>query len=142
MYETKEDFDDYYRAPSIYEVYLHPLGVIKVMPDAEGRHRAGGWTRKTLGIWPLNEDRTGLVTPIVARDCRGEWGPPPGGTTWRIDHPSAMTVQLSDGRWHNILGTRVLEFGEITHAMDPTPRTGAYLEEVISAGEPIPIWKF
>ena len=131
-----------YIAANVYEVFLHPLGAIKVMLDAEGRHRAGGWTRKTLVIWPLNEERTGLETPIVARDCRGEWGPPPGGTTWRIDHPSAMTVRLADGRWHNVMAVRVLEYGELTHAMDPTPRTGTYLEEVISAGQPIPIWNF
>lgn len=131
-----------YIVSNVYEVYLHALGKIKIITDAEGRRRAGGWTRKTLCVWPLNANRTGLETPIVARDCRDEWGAPPGGTTWRIDHPSAMTVQLADGQWHNILGVRVLEFGELTHAMDPTPRTGAYLEEVISIGNPIPVWTF
>lgn len=131
-----------YVAANLYEVFLHPMGIVKVRRDSDGRAIGGGWTRKTLCIWPLDEDRTGLETPIVARDCRGEWGPPPGGSTWRIDHPSSMTVQLADGKWHNLLGIRVLEYGELTHMMGPTPQTGAYLEEVISAGQAIPVWGF
>lgn len=131
-----------YIAANLYEVFVHPADGVKMKVDAEGQLRGGGWTRKTLCIWPLNEERSGLLTPIIARDCRGEWGPPPGGSTWRIDHPSGTTVKLGDGQWHHILGARVVEYAELTHAMGPTPQTGAYLEEVISAGEPIPAWNF
>jgi hypothetical protein len=41
-----------------------------------------------------------------------------------------------------VLGYRVLERGEITHGIDPTPRTGAYLEEVASRGQAVASWKF
>ena len=53
-----------------------------------------------------------------------------------------MTLRLADGKWHNVLGMRILEYGELTFAMPPTPKSGAYLEEVISSGEAIPIWNF
>jgi hypothetical protein len=79
---------------------------------------------------------------MVARDCRREFGPPPGNTAWRVDHPAAMTVHLADGRWHNVLAARVLEYGELTHVLPPTPRTGAYVEEVLSSGNAVPIWRF
>jgi hypothetical protein len=36
----------------------------------------------------------------------------------------------------------VLEYGELTHELAPTARTGAYLEEVVSTGPAIPIWRF
>ena len=68
-----------YIVANLYEVFVHPADGVKMKVDAEGQLRGGGWTRKTLCIWPLNEERTGLLTPIIARDCRGEWGPPPGG---------------------------------------------------------------
>ena len=69
----------------------------------------GGWTRETLAIWSLTEDRAGLQTPFVVWDCRAEFGPTLGGTTWRVDHAVATTVQLADGRQHNVLGQRLLE---------------------------------
>jgi hypothetical protein len=90
----------------------------------------------------LNTERNGLDTPVIARDCSAEFGSPPGGSAWRADHPSAMTLRLADGKWHNVLGMRILEYGELTFAMPPTPSSGAYLEEVISSGEAIPIWNF
>jgi hypothetical protein len=131
-----------YVAANLYEVFLHPMDRIKVPVDSRGRVWAGGRARNTLCLWPLDPDRTGLETPIVARDCRRDFGPPPGGTAWRIDHPSSATVQLADGEWHNVLGARVLEYGELTHVLPPTPRTGAYLEEVVSAGPAAPPWRF
>jgi len=131
-----------YIAANLYEVFLSPLDLIKVAKDSEGRPRLGGATRNTLCLWPLNDQRTALATPVVARDCEAEFGPPPGGSAWRVDHPSAMTVRLADGKWHNVLGMRVLEYGELTFVMPPTPHTGTHLEEVISSGEAIPLWTF
>ena len=132
-----------YIAANLYQVYIHPRAAhLRVLKDSAGNVRGGGWTREVLCLWPLNGERTGLGTPIVARDCRADFGYPPGGSDWRIDHPSAMTVQLADGEWHNVLGCRVLETAELTRASDPTPQTGAYLEEVTSAGKAIPIWNF
>ena len=131
-----------YIAANLYEVFLSPLDRIKLAKDSEGRPRLGGATRNTLCLWPLNAERNGLATPVIARDCSAEFGPPPGGSAWRVDHPSAMTVRLADGKWHNVLGMRILEYGELTFVMPPTPKSGAYLEEVISGGEAIPIWNF
>jgi hypothetical protein len=51
-------------------------------------------------------------------------------------------VQLGDGAWHSILAVRVVERGEVTHLMGPTPQTGTYLEEVVSSGTPVPAWRF
>ena len=131
-----------YIAANLYEVFLSPLDHIKLAKDSEGRPRLGGSTRNTLCLWPLNAERNGLATPVIARDCSAEFGLPPGGSAWRVDHPSAMTVRLADGKWHNVLGMRILEYGELTFVMPPTANSGAYLEEVISGGEAIPIWNF
>ena len=65
------------------------------------------------------------------RDCRGEWGPPPGGSTWRIDHPSGTTVKLADGQWHHILGARVVEYAELMHPV-------AALLAISPGGRPTP----
>ena len=101
----------------------------------------GGWTRQKLYLWPLNRERTGLGTPILARDCRAEFGPPPGDSMWRVDHPFAANLRLGDGNWHNVMGYRIHEDVEDHDAASP-PQTGSYLEEIVSAGQPIPAWSF
>lgn len=63
--------------------------------------------RATMCVWPLTSDRTALLPPIVARDCTADFGPPPEGTVWFADHPTATTVRLADGNWHNLLAYRV-----------------------------------
>ncbi len=131
-----------YIAANLYEVFLEGLDRIKISRDPQRRPIWGGRSRKTLCLWPLNEDRSGLLPPLVARNLREEFGPPPGGTGWRVDHPVAVTLRLADGEWHNVIALRILEYGELTHMQMPTPWTGAYLEEVRSAGEPIATWNF
>jgi hypothetical protein len=64
--------------------------------------------REILGIWPLNDKRTDFMPIIIARDCRDEFGAPPGGSSWVCDHPSGATIKLSDGKWHSILVYRML----------------------------------
>jgi hypothetical protein len=76
-----------------------------------------------------------------ARDCDAEFGPPPGGSMWRVDHPSGAVVQLADGAWHNVLGYRIHEDVE-SRSSEPPAQTGAYLEEVRSAGAPVAAWRF
>ena len=93
-------------------------------------------------LWPLNEERNGLRPPVLIRDGLCEFGTPPGESWWCIDHPSAMTVQLADGGWHNLLGYRIVEKADLVELRAPAPQRGAYLEEVISAGKPIPSWNF
>ena len=78
----------------------------------------------------------------MVRDGRADFGPPPSGVTWTIDHPIVATLQLSDGLWHTVLGYRVVDRGETNRGFAPPPETGTYLEEVVSAGKPIPAWRF
>ena len=129
-------------AANIYQVFLEGLDRLKIPKDSQGRPVLGGRSRHTLGIWPLNRDRSGLEMPIVARDLREEFGPPPGETAWRVDHPCSMVLRLADGKWHNVVALRILEYGELTHRQMPTKHSGAYLEEVMSAGEPVAAWSF
>jgi hypothetical protein len=132
-----------YVAANLYQVYLYPRAAhLRVGRDAAGNVGGGGWTREVLCLWPLNDDRAGLGTPIVARDLRAEFGPPPAGSDWRIDHPSGATLRLADGAWHHVLASRVLETAEITNASPPTPQTGTYLQEVLSDGPALPSWIF
>ena len=131
-----------YIASNMYLVPLDPIPKrFRIPADAEGRVRGGGWTRQKLYLWPLSDDRAGLEAPILGRHCKAEFGPAPSGSMWRADHPSSTTVQLADGNWHNVMGYRIHDDVE-SHELPSPPQTGAYLEEVISAGEPIPTWKF
>ena len=129
-------------AANLYQVFLEGLDRLKIPKDSQGRPVLGGRSRHTLAIWPLNRERTGLKRPIVARELRAEFGPAPGETAWRVDHPCSMILRLADGKWHNVVAMRILEYGELTHMQMPTKYSGAYLEEVLSAGEPIATWSF
>ena len=104
--------------------------------------------REILGIWPLNVKRTDLLPVIVARDCKDEFGTPPGGSSWVCDHPSGATIRLSDGKWHSIIVYRMLELAEIQRwwlrsgIETPAPQTGCYVEEIHSTDKAIPAWNF
>ena len=131
-----------YIASNIYLVPTHPIDQrFRPFQDRQGRVMGGGWTRQKLYLWPLNQERNGLETPILARDCRAEFGPPPGESMWRVDHPFAANLRLADEKWHNVMGYRIHEDVEDHDTVSP-PQTGAYLEGVISAGQPIPDWIF
>ena len=131
-----------YIASNIYLVPTHPIDQrFRPFQDRQGRVMGGGWTRQKLYLWPLNQERNGLETPILARDCRAEFGPPPGESMWRVDHPFAANLRLADEKWHNVMGYRIHEDVEDHDTVLP-PQTGAYLEGVISAGQPIPDWIF
>jgi hypothetical protein len=103
-----------------------------------------GWRgeRSTLCIWTLNEARDGFSAQFVARDPRSEFGLPPHGTIWAVDHPVSSPVQLADGQWHALMGYRMLEWKENTHLIPPGPQTGSYLDEVVSFGPPVALWNF
>ena len=103
-------------------------------------NRVDQW-REMLCLWPLNADRSALEEPIILRDAPTEFGPAPGGGQWMLDHPNAATLRLADGQWHNVLVYRILDHAEHRGAAPP-PQTGCYVEEVLSAGPPIPAWKF
>jgi len=90
----------------------------------------------------LSADRRELDTAVLARDTAAESGPPPSDDTWNVDHPTAKTVQLADGQWHNVMVMRVCDHGEVSAGMAPAPESGTFSEEVVSGGEPIPAWRF
>ncbi|MEC8990901.1 MAG: hypothetical protein VX656_06625 [Candidatus Latescibacterota bacterium] len=97
--------------------------------------------RDLLWLWPLNEQRTGLLEGMEIRDALEEFGPPPTGPVWFMDHPTAVTLRLGDGQWHHILVCRLMDRGEHAGAAPP-PQTGMYVEEVTSSGPAIPEWHF
>jgi hypothetical protein len=100
-----------------------------------------GHERDWLVIWPLNADRTGLEGPISVRNALEEFGPPPSGKVWFMDHANASVVRLGDGRWRNLLSYRIMDRGE--HAgKPPAPQTGCYVEEVVSSGPTVAPWRF
>jgi hypothetical protein len=103
-----------------------------------------GWRgeRSTICLWSLNAARDGFDAQFVARDPRSEFGLPPHGTIWAVDHPSASPVRLADGAWHSLMGYRMLEWKENTHFIPPSPQTGCYLDEIVSFGPPAPLWNF
>ncbi|HUZ47293.1 MAG TPA: hypothetical protein VMW54_11715 [Terriglobia bacterium] len=137
-----------YVAANLYDVLLHPLARrFRARENSAGVIRGGPAGREKLCIWPLSSDRTYLETPVLVRDAYAEFGPAPSGDTWNIDHPSALTVQLGDHEWHNIMAMRICDHGEVApiwihHGYSPAPQSGTYIEEAISAGEPIPVWNF
>lgn len=100
-----------------------------------------GHERDWLLLWPLNQDRSGLEEPITVRNALEQFGPPPSGKVWFMDHPMSGTVRLADGVWRHLLAYRIMDRGEHS-GFPPAPETGLYVEEVVSAGPVIPIWNF
>lgn len=67
-----------------------------------------------------------------------DFGPPPIGPYWLMDHCQGETLHLGDGYWHHMISYRNINRGE--HAAGtPTPWTEQYLEEVISGGISQPV---
>ena len=99
-------------------------------------------TREILCFWPLNADRTELGELTIARDARGQFGPAPSGSWWRVDHPNSSVLRLADGKWHGVLTYHIADNGENDSFASPTPQTGCYVEEIISTGKAIPVWNF
>lgn len=131
-----------YVASCLYDVQTWALKPEFARRDSEGRPIHGGWLREKLYAWPLNADRNGVEAPLAVRRCRDEFGPPPGGSTWIADHPTSATVRLADGRWHSVIGYRLMEAGERDNGLKPTAQTGSYVEEVVASGPPVPAWIF
>jgi hypothetical protein len=99
--------------------------------------------RNMLWAYPVADDRTDTLEPILIRDGPTEFGPPPTpNSTWRLDHPIGTNIRLADGVWRHVLAYRGLDDAEMYTTAGPSDRTGTYLEEVVSLGEPLPIWKF
>ena len=100
-----------------------------------------GHERDWLVLWPLNNKRTGLLEPVTVRNALKDFGPPPSGKIWWVDHANAGVVRLADGGWRNLLSYRIMDRGE--HSGKAPPReTGCYVEEVVSAGTPAAAWRF
>ena len=101
-----------------------------------------GYQREKQCFWILNKQRNGLEVPTLVRDCRAEFGAPPSGYFWAVDHAVGKTVRLADGKWHHVLASRIEDFGQVLFGLQSAPQAGSYLEEVISEGPPVPSWNF
>ena len=55
---------------------------------------ADGSDRETLGLWPLNATLTGLEPVLIARDCRDDFGSPPGGHRGFVSTPPQIRQGL------------------------------------------------
>ena len=93
-------------------------------------------------LWPIKDDFSGLEEPWMVRDCPAEFGKAPFGSYWRIDHPFSNVVRLKDGKWHTMLSFRLLEHNECDSNAPMTPVTGNYLEEILTNGPELPMWRF
>lgn len=51
--------------------------------------------REMIWAFPLSDNRRTLLDPIVVRDATMDFGPPPHGTKWRVDHACGTTVRLA-----------------------------------------------
>lgn len=139
-----------YVAANLYDVLLRPLArQFRSRRNSQGTIRGAPLGREKLCLWPLNAARTDLEAPLLVRDAYAEFGSTPSGDTWNVDHPSALTVQLGDQKWHHLMATRICDHGEVApiwvhHGYSPAPESGTYLEEVLSAGEPLQAqaWNF
>ncbi len=100
-----------------------------------------GRERDRLVLWPLNEDRNGVLDPVLARDALKQFGPTPSRKPWFMDHPNASVVRLADGHWHNLLVYRIMDRGEHS-GRAPAKQTGLYVETVRSIGAEHPAWRF
>lgn len=102
--------------------------------DHQGRQCNPAWMREDLFLWPLNDDRSGVVLPTNVFDARRDFdmarSPQDAMNFWFIDHPIGGAYRLADGRWHSLLGFRVCDMLEVQTDAAPTDPTGYWLEEL------------
>lgn len=110
--------------------------------DSRGIKRYANALREKITLWPLSEDRRRLLDPVVFRDGPADFGIPPSGSIWAIDHPCGRTVRMADGQWHHVVGYRLLDLAEILDKAPPTPVTGCYMDEIALNGAFTPPWRF
>ena len=111
--------------------------------NSYGRPHDSNLLRETLRLWPLASDQSALLDPITVRDGRIDFGPPPHGSIWWVDHPVGRNVRLADGQWHHLLTYRVLEENENLHGAPLTACTGTYIEDLFTSGPAAaPEWRF
>jgi hypothetical protein len=108
--------------------------------------------RKTLGLWPLSEDRrsVGDMIPVLEGDRHfgrpRPFAPPHEklDNDWWLDHPIGETVRLADGCWHTLLCFRVTDAVAHMTRQGPVDQAGLWIEEVVddrSGGLHVP-WRF
>jgi hypothetical protein len=127
-----------------------PDGTVFVLANVPGMtnpERTVLWwhlDRARLALWQLAEGAPELKPPQVIRDCQEEFGAPPAGFMWYVDHPVSATVRLGDGRWHGLVVYRLMAFsiqgdpvGELL-----TPQTGCYVEETPHSEPATTPWRF
>jgi hypothetical protein len=111
---------------------LYVAGNPHRMRDSLGNELRSIEMREQLLLWPVAAGGGALEAPRPVRDCPAEWGPAPGGSIWRADHPLGRTVRLADDREHHLLCYRVMSKHECVGDAPPTARTGLYVNELRS----------
>jgi hypothetical protein len=101
-----------------------------------------GAFREIVALWPLDESRTGLLSPLILRCPRYEFGVPPDGGDWACDHANGNTVRLADGQWRHLVAHRLLAHGEVTSSLPPVAQSGLWLEQLDSDGDLRNEWRF
>lgn len=98
-----------------------------------------GRGRETLAVWPVNVERSTLGSPIVVRDTRNDFGPPPASCDpnapeiWMVDHPNAATLVLADGQAHGVLAYRAMHSPPFRPSQTkPSPASGCHLAELVT----------
>lgn len=102
-----------------------------------------GGIREKMKYWPLATAGDRLLEGHIFRDANAEFGPPPYGKAWYMDHPVSSIVRLSDRKWHSVLTLRNMDISEGGGGKAPTPFTGLYVEEISGGKNDIePPWHF
>lgn len=110
--------------------------------DSRGNKRYANILRERIFMWQLSEDRKRLMEPVALRDGPVEFGIPPSGSIWVIDHPESTTLRLADGKWHHIVSYRLLDGAEILDSGSITELTGSYYDEIELYDHITPRWLF
>ena len=95
--------------------------------------------REMVCLWPLDAARRTLLSPVIVRYPRYEFGVPPFGGDWMCDHANGNTIRLADGRAHHLICYRLqahAEVGGFQTDAPPTPHSGQWVEELFTDGPP------
>lgn len=112
--------------------------------DTAGRMLGPDQMRQSLTLMPVDPATGAIGQPVTVFDCDALFGPSPGRSPWRVDHPIGAVVRLADDRLHSLLAFRVCEKDEVCGSLPPTPQSGCWVEEVrlSPAGPEVPEWGF
>ncbi|MBF0244448.1 MAG: exo-alpha-sialidase [Planctomycetes bacterium] len=89
-----------------------------------------GEMREALVLYPLDEETGKPGEALMAMDCNERFGPSPGASMWRVDHPFGACVRLADGAVHSLLCMRICERLEVEWDAPATPQSACWIGKV------------